>query len=91
MEDAQVRALIRAKLADGRLPRAALTRVWGGGGQGEFCVACDEPIQKGHLSMGGQRDALIVGPFHARCFHLWDSERRNGDSVFRLPSTNGGV
>ena len=89
MEDEQVRTLIRTRMADGRLPKLALTHVWGGAGRGEPCVACDEGIQKGHLSMGGKRDVLIVGPFHARCFHLWDSERRGGGSVFRLPSGNG--
>ena len=92
MEDAQVRALIRAKLADGRLPRVALTHVLGGpSGQGQLCVACDQGIEKGHLSMGGQRGAVIVGPFHVRCLHIWDSERRGEGPVFRLPGGNGGV
>ena len=93
MEDQQVRALIRSKMLDGRLPTIALTHVIGEpAGQGAFCVACDENILKGHTSMGGQRGTLIVGPFHARCFHLWDSERRDGGSgVFRLPGTNGGT
>ena len=93
MEDEQVRALIRAKIVDGRLPTVALTHVIGGpAGPGDLCVACDEPIRKGHISMGGQRGMLTVGPFHPRCFHLWDSERRDGGSgVFRLPGTNGGT
>ena len=90
MEDAQIRALIRTKISEGRLPRVALTHVLGGpSGQGDLCVACNERIEKGHLSMGGQRGAVIIGPFHARCLHPWDSERREEGPVFRLPSDNG--
>ena len=50
MEDAEVRGLIRAKLADGRLPRVAVTHVWGGSGDGRLaCAACDETIAKNQL------------------------------------------
>ena len=90
MEDEQVRALIRAKIADGRLPRAALTHVWGGSGDGRACAACDETIGKHQLQIEGEQETF-VGPFHLRCFHLWDSERRDGDSVFRLPTNEGGA
>jgi hypothetical protein len=41
--------------------------------------------------MGGERNTVIVGPFDMRCFHLWDSERRGGGPVFRLPTTNEGA
>jgi hypothetical protein len=82
MEDEQLRALLRTKIVDGRLPNVALTHVLGGpSSHGEVCVACDERIRRGHISMGGQRGILIVGPFHVRCFYLWDSERRDGGSA----------
>ena len=89
MEDAEVRALIQAKLADGRLPRVALIHVWGGPGDGRACAACDETIRKDQLQIEGEREEL-VGPFHMRCFHLWDSERRGEGPVFRLPTNDGG-
>lgn len=90
MEDAQVRALIRAKLADARLPHVALIRVWGGAGDGRrACVACDEAIRKNQILIAGaDRESLA---FHVRCFHLWDSERRGEGPVFRLPTNNGGA
>jgi hypothetical protein len=34
-----LRVLIRAKLADGRLPTNSIPRVWGGLGNGETCDA----------------------------------------------------
>ena len=40
-----VRLLIQDKLADGRLPRTPIPRVWGGPGRGETCDGC-----------GGDRD-----------------------------------
>lgn len=89
MEDEKVRALIRAKIANGRLPGIALRHAWGGPGHGKPCVACDETIQKDQHEIGGWRDTLVVEPFHVRCFHLWDTERRGGGPVLRLPTTNG--
>jgi len=38
-----LRALIRDKLQDGRLPDH-LARFWGGRADGQTCVACDRPI-----------------------------------------------
>ena len=76
MEDEPLRALIRAKIADGSLPAMALRHVWGGPGQGKPCVACDETIPKGEHEIGGERAPLVVAPFHVRCLLLWDSERR---------------
>ena len=36
MDQPFLRILIQEKLADGRLPRAAISRVWGGPGHGEI-------------------------------------------------------
>lgn len=89
MEDEQLRALIRAKTADGSLPGIALRHVWGGPGQGKPCVACDDLIRKDQQEIGGEHNTLVVAPFHVRCFHLWDSERRGGGPVLRLPTSDG--
>jgi hypothetical protein len=46
MEPQDLRTLIRAKLADGRLPVDSIPRVWGGPGSGETCDACEGSITK---------------------------------------------
>jgi hypothetical protein len=76
MESEALRLLIRAKLADGRLPSDRLPRVWGGPGNGELCAACGERVTKDHSVLEGS--ALDGRPFqlHARCFNIWDSERQ---------------
>ena len=47
-----LRHLIQRKLADGRLPRSSIQRVWGGAGNGETCDACEEAVSKRQLLMG---------------------------------------
>jgi hypothetical protein len=69
-----LRALIRAKLADGRLLHDSI-RVSGGPGNGETCVACDELITKANLVMQGVGAGLRVVQFHVQCFYVWDTER----------------
>jgi hypothetical protein len=46
-----LRALIRDKLKDGRLPFNSMPRFWGGPADGEVCDACDKPITKQQLVM----------------------------------------
>ena len=69
-----LRALIRTRLADGRLGHDSI-RVSGGPGDGETCVACDELITKANLVMQGVDTGGRVVQFHVQCFHVWDSER----------------
>jgi hypothetical protein len=59
-----LRELIRDKLADGRLPQNSISRVWGGAGNSEMCVACE-----------GIGAGLKAIQFHVRCFYYWDAER----------------
>jgi hypothetical protein len=71
------RALIRSKLADGRLPVNSIPRVWGGHGDGEICDACEQVVTKDQLvmegiSLAGGRKPLQL---HTECFYLWDAER----------------
>jgi hypothetical protein len=67
-------ALIRAKLADGRLSRANLPRVWGEPGKGETCIACDEVIAKSNFVIEGV-EGLPAAQFQVRRFYVWDTER----------------
>jgi hypothetical protein len=74
-----LRLLIRSKLADGRLPLNSIPRIWGGSGNGESCDACEIIVTKDEFVM--ERISLADGrrppQLHARCFWLWESERRD--------------
>lgn len=83
MEPNAIRALIREKLEDGRLPHNSMPRFWGGPADGEICDACDQPITKKQLVMEGIASTLSDRPkekkpiqFHVSCFQIWDAERR---------------
>ena len=80
METSALRLLIRQKLADGRLPRTGVPKVWGGRGNNEQCHACDELIPKTDFVMEGPvlrggRSACDV-QLHVLCFYMWDDERQ---------------
>ena len=77
MDSISLRALIRQKLADGRLPQNSIPRVWGGPSAGEMCDACEEKIASHQFVMEGvstdlSKRALQV---HVECLYLWDNER----------------
>lgn len=74
-----LRVVIRAKLADGRLPINSIPRVWGGRGNGEMCDACGKIVTKDEVIMEGI--GVVEGShssvqLHVACFHFWDEERR---------------
>ena len=72
-----LRALIRQKLADGRLPQDSIPRVWGGPSKDEVCDACDEKVEKNQFVMEAVSTDLIKRAlqFHVACFYMWDHER----------------
>ena len=70
-----LRILIRAKLADGRLPHDSMPGVWGGAGRGEICLACENEITKSNFVMEGIYDGERAVQFHVQCFYVWDSQR----------------
>ena len=75
-----LRALILAKLADGRLPRDNTPRVcWGEPGNDETCIGCDQVITKANFVMEGVGKELRPVQFHVTCFYVWDSERGEDD------------
>jgi hypothetical protein len=78
VENADLRALIREKLGDGRLPLNGIPRFWIGPSAGEECNACDRLIV-GPLVVEGIAEADGVRTpiqMHVNCFVLWDQERR---------------
>ena len=79
VDQSAVRALIHAKLADGRLPLTTVTRVWGALGHGETCHACEEPIGNRHLVMEWINALGVEIEFHVACFAMWDLSRRSLD------------
>jgi hypothetical protein len=69
-------AVIRAKLADGRLPIDRPSQTWAGLGSDHACDGCDEPITKAEI----EYEAKFVVPagvfrFHRKCFDVWLQER----------------
>ena len=90
MEPPVLRLLIQEKLADGRLPRAPIPRVWGGPGHGEICDGCGETVAAAQAAIGNA-DAECGLQFHVACFHVWDVERqvRGREPSVRLPARSG--
>jgi hypothetical protein len=78
METDALRALIRQKLRNGRLPTDHIPRFWAGPSEGETCNACErlitEPlvVEGISASVGGSKPLQM----HVGCFALWDEERR---------------
>ena len=73
-----LRAIVRTKLAYGRLPVDGISRFWVGPSNGETCDVCEltitnERVVEGIVSTGDRRQPLQL---HVRCFYLWDDERQ---------------
>ena len=77
MEPAFLRALIRRKLADGRLPQNSIPRVWGGPSNAETCDACGEKVGPTQLVMEcvSTDETKRALQFHVECLYIWDQER----------------
>lgn len=77
MERVFLRAMIRRKLADGRLPQNSISEVWGGPSTGETCDACDEEIGPNRFVMEAVSFDPTARPlqFHLACLYVWDEER----------------
>ena len=77
MDSEFLRALIRRKLADGRLPQNSIPRVWGKPGRGETCDACNQKVGENQFVMEAVSTDLTKRAlqFHVECLYLWDTER----------------
>ena len=78
MEIAAIRALIRDKLQDGRLPGGSTPRVFGRPGNWQKCDACEETMANALLMkevypLTKNKKAVR---FHGDCYILWNDERR---------------
>jgi hypothetical protein len=92
MDQPFLRLLIQEKLADGRLPRAPIPRVWSGPGHGETCDGCGETVTNAQMVMENLDDAAGGGvQLHVACFHVWDVERQvlGREPSVRLPARSG--
>lgn len=78
MDPLAVRARIRPKLADGRLPRDARVRPWPGGHAPQHCDACDEAITKLDAVMECASANRPTQYFHSECMYIWYLERAAG-------------
>ena len=77
MDPHAIRLLIRAKLADGRLPRDSAPKILGRPGNWEKCDACEEILRTTALMMEVYpltKGTKIVH-FHGDCYALWNDER----------------
>ena len=78
-----IRALVREKLRDGRLPFDSIRKLWCGPANGEVCDACDQPIPGQQVIIEGISSTLRTKrpiQFHVRCFQIWEEERREAQS-----------
>jgi hypothetical protein len=92
MDQPFLRLLIRERLADGRLPRSPIPRVWGGPGHGETCDGCGETVTSAQMVMENLDDAAGGRvQLHVACFHVWDVERQipGREPSVRLPTRSG--
>ena len=74
MELEAIRALIRAKMHDGRLPRDSVPQAFGHPGNLENCGACGRVLRTSKLMMQFSISAKVF-LFHGDCFLLWMEER----------------
>ena len=79
MDPGTLRALIRQKLADGRLPQDSISKVWGAPSKGETCDGCDDVIAADQFVMKGMSTDLTKQRplrFHVGCLYQWNTERK---------------
>jgi hypothetical protein len=82
MDEAALRAMIRGKIRDGRLPNDRAPKFWGGHSNGErACDACGSVVTTGQWLT---EVATVAGgsplQLHFRCFAVWEQERREPKS-----------
>ena len=69
-----ITAVIREKIADGRLPTARPSRVWAGKPSRQLCAACDVVIEAPAIEYEVDTDRGTLR-FHQKCFEVWHFER----------------
>ena len=79
MDPATLQLKIRAKLADGFLPKEFLLRVFGRSSSGQVCDACERIIPAEELEIEGNLAKGGTVRLHVRCFTIWQKEREAED------------
>lgn len=80
-DEPRLREQARAAVQNGKLPRRAPDRTWGGPGVGVACAVCGQPTRKDELEFEVEfaRDGSNPGwdkyHVHVRCFAAWEFER----------------
>jgi hypothetical protein len=80
-------AVVRAKLAAGRLPRERGQQMWAGPGSDQACDACDRPITGGQRAYEFDQPGWRTIRFHHPCLEVWHVERLKLDA--RSPIRGG--
>jgi len=76
MNDANVRQLVRDKIADGRLPRSPAGAVSATNGTGQECDACSTPVSHDDVLYRLAHEGFTQLRVHATCFAIWRDERK---------------
>lgn len=69
----ELRALARARIANGELPAEPALRMWGGDGTERPCSLCGEPVQPGQIEFEVESDGRSL-IFHMVCQSVWQLE-----------------
>jgi hypothetical protein len=68
--------LIRRRLVGRLLPRVYAVDVWDGPGDGRSCDGCALPVTNRQHAVEAIASRWLSMYCHARCFDIWESERR---------------
>jgi hypothetical protein len=85
MDSEAIRALIRQKLEDGRLPHDGAAKVHGRPSTREECDACETVLSLEQLLIEATTQRRQHHQFHVGCYQMWDSERRHLSIPAGLP------
>jgi hypothetical protein len=93
--DEELRARVRQRIEQGRLPVVVSTELWAGYGTGAPCSGCTEPIAPNNIEFEVQHlQGYAELVFHARCHVLWQAEciwrtsKRRGVQVPKAPDSS---
>ena len=76
MDQSVIVALIRERLAAGRLPHDHLPLIRSGPADGEPCDGCEESVTRTQTLVETLDPRGRKVMFHTACFHVWNVERQ---------------
>lgn len=96
MDESALRKKTREAIQNGKLPRRAPDRTWGGPGVGAPCAVCGLPVGKEEMEFeiefarDGSAPGLDKYHVHMRCFAVWELERTAGIGLSSLGAVVSG-